>query len=42
MANDNILKMIKIHKSFGGLHDLEDVSLELRHSEILGLVGDKY
>jgi ABC-type sugar transport system ATPase subunit len=40
MANDNILKMIKIHKSFGGLHALEDVSLELRHSEILGLVGD--
>jgi simple sugar transport system ATP-binding protein len=40
MANKNILEMKNIQKSFGGLHALEDVSLELRHNEILGLVGD--
>ena len=32
--------MKNIHKSFGGLHALSDVSLELCHGEILGLVGD--
>ena len=40
MANSNILEMKNIHKSFGGLQALNDVNLELRHSEILGLVGD--
>jgi simple sugar transport system ATP-binding protein len=40
MAVNNILEMKNIHKSFGGLHALIDVSLELHHSEILGLVGD--
>jgi simple sugar transport system ATP-binding protein len=32
--------MQKICKSFGGLHALRDVTLELQHNEILGLVGD--
>ena len=40
MANNNILEMRNIHQSLGGLHALYDVNLELRHSEILGLVGD--
>ena len=40
MKNGYILEMKSIYKSFGGLHALLDVSLELRHGEILGLVGD--
>lgn len=40
MENDHVLEMKNIHKSFGGLHALEDVSLELKYHEILGLVGD--
>ena len=40
MGNNYILEMKNIHKSFGGLHALSDVSLELCHGEILGLVGD--
>jgi simple sugar transport system ATP-binding protein len=32
--------MKNIHKSFGGLKALDDVSLDLRSGEILGLVGD--
>jgi simple sugar transport system ATP-binding protein len=35
-----ILEMKSIHKSFGGLKALDDVSLELRCGEVLGLVGD--
>jgi len=38
--NNYTLEMKNIHKSFGGIHALIDVSLELRHGEILGLVGD--
>lgn len=40
MGNDHVLEMKGIHKSFGGLHALEDVNLELKYHEILGLVGD--
>ena len=35
-----ILAMKNIHKSFGGLKALDDVSLDLRCGEVLGLVGD--
>ena len=35
-----ILEMKNIHKSFGGLKALDDVNLELRCGEVLGLVGD--
>jgi simple sugar transport system ATP-binding protein len=35
-----ILEMKSIHKSFGGLKALDDVSLELHCGEVLGLVGD--
>ena len=38
--NHYTLEMKNIYKSFGGIHALIDVSLELRHGEILGLVGD--
>ena len=40
MNNDHILEMKNIHKSFGGLRALVDVTLQLRKSEIVGLVGD--
>ena len=40
MNNDYLLQMRNIHKSFGGLHALVDVSLLLGYGEILGLVGD--
>jgi simple sugar transport system ATP-binding protein len=35
-----VLEMRNIHKSFGGLKALDDVSLELLPGEVLGLVGD--
>jgi simple sugar transport system ATP-binding protein len=35
-----VLEMKNIHKAFGGLKALDDVSLELRCGEVLGLVGD--
>ena len=38
--NINILEMKNIHKSFGSLKALDNVSLDLRYSEVLGLVGD--
>lgn len=40
MENNYIIQAKNIYKSFGGLHALTDVSLDLRHSEIIGLVGD--
>jgi len=40
MANNFILEMKNIYKAFGGLHALINVSVELYHGEILGLVGD--
>jgi len=35
-----VLEMRNIHKSFGGLRALDDVTLDLRRGEVLGLVGD--
>jgi simple sugar transport system ATP-binding protein len=40
MEYNCILEMKNIHKAFGGLKALDDVSLELRCGEVLGLVGD--
>jgi simple sugar transport system ATP-binding protein len=40
MAPQCMLEMRNIHKAFGGLKALHDVTLELRFGEILGLVGD--
>jgi len=40
MENNYIIQAKNIYKSFGGLHAITDVSLDLRHSEIIGLVGD--
>jgi simple sugar transport system ATP-binding protein len=40
MENGFLLEMRNIRKSFGGLKALEDVTLELRRGEVLGLVGD--
>lgn len=34
------VEMKGIYKSFGGVHALEDVDLELRQGEIMGIVGD--
>jgi len=40
MEHDCVLEMREIHKAFGGLKALDDVNLDLRRGEILGLVGD--
>jgi ABC-type sugar transport system ATPase subunit len=40
MQTNNIIEMKGIYKSFGGLHALSNVNLDLRYNEILGLVGD--
>ncbi|MGQ9626598.1 MAG: ATP-binding cassette domain-containing protein [Anaerolineae bacterium] len=40
MAEQLLVKMEKISKSFGHVRALQDVDLELYHGEILGLVGD--
>jgi ABC-type branched-subunit amino acid transport system ATPase component len=34
-----MLKVTKLKKSFGGVHALKDVSLQLERGEILGLIG---
>jgi ABC-type sugar transport system ATPase subunit len=39
-ADGFLLEMRNIRKSFGGLKALDDVTLTLRHGEVLGLVGD--
>jgi ABC-type sugar transport system ATPase subunit len=39
-AQGCVLEMRNIHKSFGGLKALDDVSLDLQRGEVLGLVGD--
>ncbi len=38
--NDYILEAAGICKNFGGVRALENVDLQLKHGEILGLVGD--
>jgi simple sugar transport system ATP-binding protein len=35
-----VLRLEGIHKRFGGLHALEDVSIELRKAEVTAIVGD--
>lgn len=40
MENDYIVEMKGISKRFGSIQALKNVDLELRHGEILGLVGD--
>ena len=40
METNYILEMKNLYKSFGGLHALTDISFNLRHGEVLGLVGD--
>ena len=37
---DYAVEMKGIYKTFGGVHALEDVDLELRQGEIMGIVGD--
>lgn len=37
---ENLVEMSGIHKSFGGLHALKDVNLNVRYHEVMGLVGD--
>ncbi len=39
MSDEVLLTVEGVHKRFGGLAALTDVSLELRHKEILGLIG---
>jgi ABC-type sugar transport system ATPase subunit len=40
LKNDYILELKNIHKAFGGLKALTDVTIRLKHGEIIGLVGD--
>jgi ABC-type sugar transport system ATPase subunit len=40
MSSDFVVEMKGISKSFGGVHALRKVDLELRRGEIMGLVGD--
>jgi len=40
MTSDHVVEMRGISKSFGGVHALRKVDLELRRGEIMGLVGD--
>lgn len=40
MEHDNIVEMKGIYKRFGAVQALQNVDLELRRGEILGLVGD--
>jgi branched-chain amino acid transport system ATP-binding protein len=39
MSGSAILSMSHVSKRFGGLRALEDVSLEVKHGEIIGLIG---
>jgi ABC-type sugar transport system ATPase subunit len=40
MSAEYVVEMKGICKRFGGVHALKDVDLELRHGEIMGIVGD--
>jgi len=37
---ENLVEMVGISKSFGGLHALKDVNLSVGYHEVVGLVGD--
>ncbi len=37
---EQLLTMVNIHKSFGGVEVLKDINLEIGNNEIVGLVGD--
>jgi ABC-type branched-subunit amino acid transport system ATPase component/ABC-type branched-subunit amino acid transport system permease subunit len=39
VEGDVLLRAAEIHVSFGGVHAVDGVSLDVRHNEILGLVG---
>ena len=39
-SNENLVEMVGISKSFGGLHALQDVDLNVGYQEVVGLVGD--
>jgi len=38
--SEDILHIANVHKFFGGLHALDDVSLSVRQGEVLALLGD--
>jgi len=40
ISEEPLVKMVGIHKWFGKVHALKEVDLEVKHSEIVGLVGD--
>jgi ABC-type sugar transport system ATPase subunit len=40
VSAENIIEMRGITKTFGGIHALNEVDLELRRGEIMGIVGD--
>jgi len=39
-SKESLVKMVNIHKWFGKVHALRGVDFEIKHSEIVGLVGD--
>lgn len=39
-ATDPLLRITSLRKTFGGLHALEDINLEVWPGEVVGLVGD--
>ena len=39
-SGENLVEMVGIYKSFGGLHALKDVNLHVGYREVVGLVGD--
>ena len=39
-ATEPLLRIAGLRKTFGGLHALEDIDLEVWPGEVLGLVGD--
>mgnify|MGYP001437335856 CR=1 FL=1 len=40
MANNNLLKLENINKSFGNVKVLNDINLNIKSGEIVALVGD--
>ena len=39
-AADSALSLVKVDKSFPGVHALKDVSIEIGRGEIVGLIGE--